>query len=260
MQRSCQIRPGIQVSCPPIILALFCCLLHSCAPKQSNSLDSAIRDYDATRYQKAYDSARLTRLRASGLEREEAAYVAGLSALKMDRPVTARELLQEASASSNRQLAGTSAVTLGTLLLEDGEPLAAARAFDKASERLTGSDALKARRAAAAAYETAGRDDIAAARLSGTPAPSPAGMGSFTIQAGAFHDRDRATARAKELSNAARRTSLGTARVIPARVKGKSGFLVQIGSYDTRSDAESVRRMLGIPGTFIARVDTSASG
>ena len=200
------------------------------------------------------------RRKASGLEREEAAYVAGLSAMKMDRPVTARELLQEASASSNRQLAGTSGVTLGTLLLEDGEPLAAARAFDKASERLTGSDALKARRAAAAAYKSAGRNDIAAARLSGTPAPSPAGQGSFTIQGGAFHDRDRATARARELSNAARRTALGTARVVPARVKGKAGFLVQIGSYDTRSDAESVRRMLGIPGTFIARVDTSSSG
>lgn len=260
MHRSCQIRPGIQVSYSPIILALFCCLLHACAPKQANSLDSAIRDYDASRYQQAYDSARLTRLRASGLEREEAAYVAGLSAMKMDRPVTARELLQEASASSNRQLAGTSGVTLGTLLLEDGEPFAAARAFDKASERLTGSDALKARRAAASAYKSAGRNDIAEARLSGTPAPSPAGMGSFTIQGGAFHDRDRATARAKELSTAARRTSLGTARVIPARVKGKSGFLVQIGSYDTRSDAESVRRMLGIPGTFIARVDTSSPG
>ena len=81
--------------------------------------------------------------------------------MKMDRPVTARELLQEASASSNRQLAGTSGVTLGTLLLEDGEPLAAARAFDKASERLTGSDALKARRAAASAYKSAGRNDIA---------------------------------------------------------------------------------------------------
>lgn len=234
-------------------------LLQGCAPERSSTLDSAIRDYEAARYQQAYDSAWLARRGSSGLERQESAYVAGLAAMKMDRPVTARDLLQEAADSSDRRLAGTSGVTLATLLLEDGEPLAAARAFDKAAECLTGSDALKARRAAASAYKAAGRADIAEARLSGTPAPSPTGTGSFTIQGGAFHDRTRATARARELSNAARRTSLGTARLIPAQVKGKPGFLVQIGSYDTRSDAESVRRMLGVPGTFIARVDTSSS-
>lgn len=235
------------------------CLLSACAPKGSNSIDSAIRDYEAARYKQAYDTAWLARRASSGLKRQEAAYVAGISAMKMDRPVTARQLLEEAAATSNRQLAGTSGVTLATLLLEDGEPLAAAQAFDRAADQLTGSDALKARQAAAAAYKTAGRPDIAQSRMSGSPSPSPMVSGAFTIQGGAFHDKVRATARAKELSNAARLTSLGTARIVPARVKGKPGFLVQIGSYDTRTDAESMRRVLGIPGTFIARSSNASS-
>ena len=255
MQRRCPNRLLNRATRAPIAMVLAIWMLQACASQQSATLDSAIRHYEAARYKQAYDSAWLARRSASGVARQEAAYVAGLSALKMDRPVTARDLLEEAAESTDRQLSGSSNVSLATLLLEDGEPLAAARAFDKAAECLTGSDAIKARRAAAAAYRTAGRPDIAQARLEGTPAPSSIGIGRFTIQGGAFHDRARATARARELSDAARRTSLGTARVIPAEVKGRAGFLVQIGSYDTRSDAESIRRMLGISGTFVARVD-----
>ena len=259
MHGSCLFRTAARPSLLPLILMMMVCLHAGCAPQSNPSIDSAIRDYDAARYKDAYDAAWLARRGSTGVDRQKAAYVAGISAMKMDRPVTARELLQEASTSSDRRLAGTASVTLGTLLLEDGEPLSAARAFDRASERLSGSDSIKARQAAAAAYKTAGRNDIAQARLSGTPAPTASGTGAFTIQGGAFHDEARATVSARELSDAARRTSLGTARVVPAMVNGKAGFLVQIGSYANRTDAESMRRLLGVSGTFIARIGGPSS-
>ena len=134
MQQRCPDRLLKRATRTPIVLAIAIWMLSGCAAQHSESLDSAIRDFESARYKQAYDSAWLVRRSASGLQRQEAAYVAGLSALKMDRPVTARDLLEEAAESTDRQLAGSSNVSLATLLLEDGEPLAAARAFDKAAE------------------------------------------------------------------------------------------------------------------------------
>ena len=171
-----------------------------CDSDQKAKLDSAITAYNAGIYQRAFDQARSSRLSASGTLRDESAYVAGLAAMKIDRPVTARGLLEEASGSRNTTVAGRADASLGTLLLADGEPLAAARAYDRAVGKLTGPDRVRARNQAAEAYQKAGMSDLARERRGQASNLVSTLPGRFTIQGGFYADRTGAVRRAEQLS------------------------------------------------------------
>ena len=220
----------------------------------SGQLDKAIGSYNAGRYQQAFDEARTARQSAKGELRYESAYLAGLSAIRIERPITARTYLEEASKSRDSLVAGRADVCLGTLLLDDGEPLAAARAFDRAADRLEGTDAARARRRSGLAFRAAGDETAAESRLAGNPALEPLTPGRFTIQGGFFKDRLRAVRRAEALSTSGRTWSTGPAKVILTEVRGSNGWVVQIGDFPNRTDAELTRRRLGDEKTFVTRI------
>ena len=218
----------------------------------SKQLDAAIGSYNAGRFQQAYDQARRARQSSSGAARFESAYVAGLSAIRIERPLTARTYLEEATRSRDPQVSGRAEVSLGTLLLEDGEPRQAAGAFDRAAGKLTGADRVRAKYRAGLAYRAAGDESAAEARLTnGAQALSP---GRFTIQGGFFTDRLRAVRRAEQLSAEGRAWSIGPATVVPAEARGATGWAAQIGDFPTRTDAELTRRRLGDSKTFVTKI------
>lgn len=215
-------------------------------------LDAAIGSYNAGRYQQAYDQARSARQSSSGAARGESAYIAGLAAIRIDRPLTARTYLEEAARSRDPQVSGRAEVSLGTLLLEDGEPRQAGRAFDRAAGKLTGADRVRARYRAGLAYRAAGDESAAESRLAeGAQTLSP---GRFTIQGGFFTDRLRAVRRAEALSAEGQAWSIGPATVVPTEARGTSGWAVQIGDFPTRTDAELTRRRLGDSKTFVTKI------
>ena len=229
-------------------------IMPGCETTRASSLQPAIDSYDAARYQAAYDLARESRLSSSGTARCEAAYVAGLAAMKLQRPVTARSLLEEATESKDKRVAGRANVSLGTLLLEDRDPMAAARAYDRAADLLTGSDATRARHRAGLAYQQAGASEAARLRLTDSNQLASITPGRFTIQGGFYRERARAVTRAEQLSKLGRTWSIGVAKVVPTTVRGTSGYAVRIGDFSTRTDAEMTRRQLGDEKTFVTKI------
>ncbi|MEE2681273.1 MAG: SPOR domain-containing protein [Planctomycetota bacterium] len=252
---------GLRLPCTPLLrtgvwflVALAGAVESGCQSSKEASLDSAIRAYDTGSYQRAFDDARSSRLSSSGRKRAESAYVAGLAAMMIDRPVTARNFLEEAARSGDRVISGRANASLGTLLLEDHEPLAAARAFDQAAASLTGSDRTRARRQAGLAYEKAGMNTLARQRLSEAGPMTSSLPGRFTIQAGFFKDRTSAVRRAEELSGLGLRLNLGSAMVVPTTARGTRGYAVQVGDFSNRAEAETARRSLGDTRTFVTKV------
>jgi cell division protein FtsN len=178
-------------------------------------------------------------------------------------------------------------VTLGSVESRGGDDRAAARAFVRAAERLPDPDeAARARAAAGWAYRELGdeanaKDQFALAKVPAagpsqvtpqpriplpasntpplverpSPAPPPPTTGSFTIQAGAFRDADRARSRAAELAARARELGLGSPAVRSKRsAAGAEMWVVQVGRFADRASAEKVKAKLGAVNLSVERV------
>lgn len=239
-----------------------------CAATGSTSLDRAIASYDAGDYDGSYQRAQAARATGSTRARAEAAYVAGLAAVRLDRNATARPLLEQAVASGSPKVAGQAGVTLGTLLLDDREPLAAARAFDAASEHLQGESLARARMLAGVAYRDAGRAAEARDRFDRAARTTDGSTGSraaleisrtgFTIQCGAFRTREAAVSHAATVSTAAAARGMPKASVVRLDRAGSVRWVVRLGHYPDRSIAQSQLDRLGggLGKPFIAAIST----
>ena len=266
MIASCHLRTRLAVA--PLLLAVIPLVFCACAPTGTGSLGTAINDYHAGRYEDAYRLASAARGGASRMERSEASYVAGLAAARLGRTADARRLLTQAATSSDDTISGKANVSLGTVLLEDNEPLSAARAFDRASHQLFGAESSRARYLAGIAYRDAGhaleaRRRFNDAALSGSDELAPQAMSAinatgFAVQAGVYGDRSNAERCARECSEQAVRAGLGTARIIPIQRQGRTFYAVQVGSFATRVDAEAARRRLGEISGTLTRVERIA--
>ena len=242
--------------------------LLGCAPDNTQGVADAIRDYDAGRYTAALSKADSARMSGSTLERNEAAYVGGLAAAKLNRTSQARQLLEKASSSSDRTISARANASLGTVLLDDGEPLSAAKAFDRAAAKLDGAEANHALYLAGVAYREAGHAEQARRRFAQSAKNSDGTMASrasnaidatgFAIQAGAYSDQSNARRCAEECSAAAAKIGLGPARIVAIRRNGRLLYVVQVGSFSTRQDAEYARRRLGTVEGTITRVEAIA--
>ena len=252
MRQLCSRRPGI--NCVLVLLALFASLLQACGPQRSSTLDEACRNYRLGKYQVAMDQAMSSRYTGSSRDRLEAAYIAGLAAARLGDHDTARDMLGKAVVSPDRSVAGNANATLGTVLLAVGQPLQAARCFDRASELLTGDDVSRARMDAGHAYKDAGlltearkRFDAAGETSNVTQrrrSQQEIEVTGFAIQAGAFLEWDNAMEHAGKVSAEAIRVGMPQARIISVQRGDRRLHLVQLGSYPDRSWAAAERRKL----------------
>lgn len=273
----------------PAVATVILAALAGCATGKSStvSIDRAIADYEAGRFAASLAEAERAASRGDALGRDEAAYLAGMSAYRLGRDVEARRWLSASATSSDAWLAGQSLVTLGSVELRGGDALAAARAFVRAAERLPDADeAARARTAAGWAYRQLGDDanakeQFAKAKVPASgpvqPAPPPRpslpgattptmterapaappapATGSFTIQAGAFRDADRARERASGISAKSRELGLGSPTVRSKRSSsGGEIWVVQVGRFPDRASAEKVKARLGSVNLSVERV------
>lgn len=250
-----------------VVFAVWCiallgpAVLGGCASTQTtSSYDRALAAYQAHRYSTAHSHA-VDAIRASaGQQRDEATYIAGLSAYLLGDIDEAELRLSAASRSGNAAVAANAKAMLGQVRMDQNRTAEAERLFREAAAELRGSDAREAERYAAMAN---GSGDHAGGS-GGSWASS--GNGSFTLQAGAFSDRRRATSAAEEAQALASRDGLGSVRIVPSSdSRGRTLYLVQFGSFDTRSAAAQARSQIGrldyiVAPTRQSLTDASSSG
>jgi len=274
------LRPTVRLV-PWLLLALAGCA-STPSTTSGSSLDAAIAAYESGRYAESLgDAERVANARIDATSRDEASYLAGMSAYRLGRDTEARRWLAAASTGSDPWLAGQALITLGSVELRQGNPREAARNFVRAAERLPDADeSARARTAAGWAYRQANDDANAraqfalatvsssgpgpapargsalpegstptlsdAARRSGDTTPPASAAGAFAIQAGAFRERARAESRATELAAKARELGLGSARIAAKpTAAGASVWVVQFGSFADRPSAERMKAKLG---------------
>jgi len=135
-----------------------------CGPTgQAGTMSTALGAYNAQRYAEAHEQASGVMNRSVGIERERAAYLAGISAYQAGDAPGAESALSAAAMSSDPQVAGDAKAMLGQLRLDQRRSREAATCFADASRLLQGEDARQAAWHAGLAYRQAG-DEPAAKR------------------------------------------------------------------------------------------------
>jgi hypothetical protein len=288
------IRGAAKIVATASILAGFLSLSGCAAKAQPGSMNAALNHYESSNYAQAHEQAASVMAKAQGQRREEAAYLAGLSAYQAGDFDAAESELSAAAVASDPNIAGNAKVMLGQVRLDQHRPREAASYFVDASQLLSGDDASKAAWHAGLAYRQAGDEAAAKHWLStasrggvtqtqahppggvssqatnglvmGNPARSatpatankqpvaaaantsvapPASVG-FTLQVGAFTDKQRARKAAEEANDLAQQQSLGRVRVIPRKdARGQTLYMVQVGWWITRNEAAAARSKVG---------------
>jgi septal ring-binding cell division protein DamX len=145
--------------------------LNGCGPQASGgggavgagSMQKAVSAFDAQRYREAHDQAAAVMSKSTGAQREEAAYLAGLSSYQLGDLTAAEDELGQASVSGDSQTAGRAKAMLGQMRLDQYRWREAASCFGDASRLIEGEDARQAAWHAGLAYRQAG-DEAAAKR------------------------------------------------------------------------------------------------
>lgn len=197
--------------------------------------------------------------------RDQAAYTAGLAAIRLEQPQKAQELLLRAAEGPDVAVRADALVALGRLYDANDEHALAAEAMLKAADLLQGDQRAQALLAAASSQQKLnrlpqGRTTLVRARGAAT---SPGlkrqierqmlGTG-YTIQVGAYTDEAEAQRAAEELIDPATAARLGPPKlssVQDART-GQWLTLVQVGEFTTFASAQEAQRRLGAEGSMVA--------
>ena len=257
-------------------------LLAGCAGGGGAPMNDATNAYNAAEFGRSLALSRAAAERGTGLARDQARYLEGLSLLKLGRVEESIAPLAEASDAANRALAADARVSLGTALVRKGDLAGAAEAYRRASFILEGEEKQRAlaveaecnaRLAAARAPSAPPRVEqpvavavqeeppAPAAPLPSSPSSSPSSSPApssptariingveiepvrFAIQAGAFKDRSKAVELAAQVGPQVALEKLAPPRVIEKeRGDGSTVYVVQFGSFPNRAVAGKALR------------------
>lgn len=266
------------------IIALGICSSALATPPSSiRSLGDALTAFESKDYRRAATLARMAGDRATGLERESARYLEGISLFKVNDFDAAANALRFAAASADAFVAGQSGVTLGSVEIERKHFDSAGYAFRKAAGFLTGAESQRAHSFAARCFDGAGLtvladgERVAAGEPPSTPTPiltpaitpatSPAptmteprlrvGPESkpkvaeiapihYSIQVGSFSTVEKAHAAAEKLAARCMELRIDAPRVIARENSdGSTLHIVQLGDFENRGVASKM--MLKFP-------------
>lgn len=266
------------------IIALGICSTALATPPSSiRSLGDALTAFESKDYRRAATLARMAGDRATGLERESARYLEGISLFNVNDFDAAANALRFAAASADAFVAGQSGVTLGSVEIERKHFDSAGYAFRKAAGFLTGAESQRAHSFAARCFDGAGLtvladgERVAAGEPPSTPTPiltpaitpatSPAptmteprlrvGPESkpkvseiapihYSIQVGSFSTVEKAHAAAEKLAARCMELRIDAPRVIARENSdGSTLHIVQLGDFENRGVASKM--MLKFP-------------
>jgi cell division septation protein DedD len=261
------------------IIALGICSTALATPPSSiRSLGDALTAFESKDYRRAATLARMAGDRATGLERESARYLEGISLFKVNDFDAAANALRFAAASADAFVAGQAGVTLGSVEIERKHFDSAGYAFRKAAGFLTGAESQRAHSFAARCFDGAGLTILAdGERVAAgeppstltpiltpaiTPATSPAptmteprlrvGPESkpkvaeiapirYSIQIGAYSTVEKAHAAAEKLAARCTELRIDAPRVIARENSdGSTLHIVQLGDFENRGVASKM--------------------
>ena len=261
------------------IIALGICSSALATPPSSiRSLGDALTAFESKDYRRAATLARMAGDRATGLERESARYLEGISLFKVNDFDAAANALRFAAASADAFVAGQAGVTLGSVEIERKHFDSAGYAFRKAAGFLTGAESQRAHSYAARCFDGAGLtiladgERVAAGEPPSTPTPiltpaitpatSPAptmteprlcvGPESkpkvaeiapirYSIQIGAYSTVEKAHAAAEKLAARCTELHIDAPRVIARENSdGSTLHIVQLGDFENRGVASKM--------------------
>jgi len=232
-----------------------------------------VQSFKAGRYADAYEASSKASLRASGFQRDQAALIAGLSAQALNRNEDAEKHLTPLVGNADPRVAGEAGAALGLIAAEQGKHEKAAELLMKAGRKLENDQAARAFMYAGDSYKSLGKPFEARGmwslaqtkvasdaslrvmigdRLSaGTTSPAPPkptttpGAVQFTVQVGAFSSFTNAQ---KQLG---RFRAWGSPRVVEMNRGGKQMFVVRVGNYATRAEADRIKKSIGKEATVM---------
>ena len=262
----------------PLLCVISCLALVACETTPKSSLSGAQNAYRAASYSESLRMAKDCVLHSTGIARDEASYLEGLSLLRQAQPQASLAPLRAASNSVDQQLAANASISLGSACIALEEFGDAGRAYATAADLLDGEESNRAHATAARCFARAGLSVESAREHADAGAPEResavvpptvvAGNGfgevpltvvpptpirlPFALQAGAFRDRSKAESIARGLSSNAKRLGLAAPEVVQRVAKdGSVLFAVQVGEFLSRADAIVARTKLKTVGATV---------
>lgn len=238
-----------------------------------------VKSFEGGRYAEAYELASKASQQGSGFKRDQASLIAGLSAQALNRNTDAEKFLEPLVSNGDPKIASEASAALGLVCAETGKHDKAVDLLAKAGRAMEGDQAARAFMYAGDSYKSLGKateargmwslaqtkvtNDAALRtmigdRLSAATNPPPAppavtkptkGATQFTVQVGAFSNFTNAQ---KQL---ARFRAYGSPRVVEITRSGKKLFVVRVGAYANRADADRVAKNIGAEAKVMPMTD-----
>ncbi|MSR34438.1 MAG: SPOR domain-containing protein [Phycisphaerales bacterium] len=139
----------------------------ACQSAQPDRLDGAINSYESKNWQQSLEQASVVQNETSGAVRDQAAFLAGLSAYQLGNYPEAQTRFHISEQSMDAQTAGESKVMLGDLMVHKKRYGDAANYYDAAANKLSGETSKRAKELAVAA-----RDPARAGNVLSMPEPA----------------------------------------------------------------------------------------
>lgn len=219
--------------------------------------------YESGDYQTAYDLARPVAWDRYREDRFEAAYIAGLSAQSLGDLADAEKMLKKALRSADRSLAADASDALGLVHSQQGRYREAYGRLFWAAERLQGERKARATFYAGIAQQKLGqwsqaRTTLILAKSRSTDAAlkrqidDQIQVTGWTLQLGAFANRDLARSQAESVAAKSSGMSLGLPRLVSGNTAtGEAVTFVHVGQFTSYQSATQYRDALGQPGVII---------
>jgi len=227
------------------------------------TVEDATALYQQGDYQNAYDiAAPIARDRYRD-DHNEAAYIAGLSAQGLGNLRQADNMLSRALESPDPSLATDAADALGLVYSQQGRYAEAQEKLIWAAERLQGERQARAYYYAAIAQQKLGqwsqaRTTLVIARgMTDNPAlrsqiEQQINVTGWTLQIGAFTDRERARTQAESIARTTSDMRLGLPRLVDGTsASGTPVTFVYVGQFTSYQSATRYRDAMGTPGVII---------
>ncbi len=261
LQRNCSF-----LSLLTVLLSLWLLQCGGCAapgrgasPNAAPTIESITADYDAGRFQQAYTDAVTLSRRSDLATRDQAAYLAGLSAYRMQQYASVDRYLSPLVHSRDPEVAGRAAGTLGLADMERGNYREAATHFKQAADRFRGQEKAEAAYRAGLAYREANlasqaRVQFLIARGASNDAAFQAKVdrelrtNGFTLQLGVFAGRSNAESVVESFGRTPAAGQLGPASIMTAKGdRGETLYYVHVGIFNSFSAALRARDSINQP-------------
>ena len=228
-----------------------------------STIDEITALYEQGDYQTAYDTARPVAWDRYREDRFEAAYIAGISAQALGRLSDAEKMLLKAIKSKDVSLSTDASDALGLVYSQQGRYTQAKAQLFSAASRLTGERQARAYFYAGIAQQKLGqwsqaRTTLVLAKSKSNDAvlrgqiDDQIQVTGWTLQLGAFTDRDRARAQAESIASRSSSMQLGLPRLVSGYTnEGAPVTLVHVGQFTSYQSAIRYRDALGTPGVII---------